>query len=184
MTSALIPVSERVVCDLTVAEADPFVDYLSSRIDAVLESHPVGSDERRLAQAMQAVLDTAAEDLHDCFRYDDGSQEMLKAKRRHWNGLCRLAGPWSTAAGYDASWTRISLLDSDDAAFAAKIRREALRESSTGPTTRSAVVWSPPPRPRAPPGPATVTRSGQRPSATDSRSLCPPAHASVGWLSR
>ncbi len=68
--------------------------------------HPFDSDASRVAQALASVLRGLVKPVQASFVYDDGSLDMLLARKRHWNRLLGIAEPWEDADGYDrARWT-------------------------------------------------------------------------------
>ncbi|CAM5593600.1 hypothetical protein [Streptomyces abikoensis] len=131
MSATEAPATEEVThaAALTEADADALAAFLIARTEAVLGAHPAGSDEYRVALALDDEVRELVKPVRASFRYDDGSHELLEARRRHWNRLHQVADRWEDADGYDrARWRRVDYTDAADEQEAADYRRKREEE--------------------------------------------------------
>ncbi|MEU8434557.1 hypothetical protein AB0F18_16860 [Streptomyces sp. NPDC029216] len=91
----------RYTSDITQSDLDALDAFLTERVCALAMKHDHGAEESNAASALSTALISVTHNLRRTFEYDDGSAEILKARRRHWNLLCRIAEPWQQTEGYD-----------------------------------------------------------------------------------
>lgn len=100
--------------DLTKADVDALEAFLTSRLARLVEAHPVGSEEWRVAWSMKATVCSLAIAVRRNLRARAPSRAtgtsgfgaiwtLLYSEecRRDWNRLHSLAVPWHTCTGYD-----------------------------------------------------------------------------------
>jgi hypothetical protein len=109
--------------DVTPGDVDALAAFLRARLDDLRHVHTYDSADYLPARALETAVFNLLYNMRQVFEVDDGSQQMLRARRRHWNQLCQVMAPWRETEGYDtARWQEVNYIDPQEAAEMAEHR--------------------------------------------------------------
>ncbi|MFJ4806813.1 hypothetical protein [Streptomyces murinus] len=116
---------------LTEADVDALEAFLAARFASMRSANDVYSDAYNAAMALADVVGDLVRPVRASFRYDDGSPELLRARRHHWNRLREVAECWKNTDGYDQGrWGYLVYFDASDEASSAEHKRRREEEQA------------------------------------------------------
>ncbi|MEU3480850.1 hypothetical protein ACI2LO_34830 [Streptomyces sp. NPDC033754] len=126
----LVPVttlySKLTADDLTPADVDTLVGYLTARLQDAMKGAPYDSDAYRALRTVRHLVQAQAKDTRTVFAAAPVTEELLEARLRQWNKLTRLAYAWHEDDDYSDRWGRIEHRDAAEAAAEAARRLSRL----------------------------------------------------------
>ncbi|MFB6810362.1 hypothetical protein [Streptomyces sp. NPDC056387] len=87
---------------ITRAHMDALHDFLLRRTAYLVEAHPPGTEERRMADTLHRAIDQTWAELQDCYDfYHRGDADMEIELAGAWNSLRMFSISWMRAPDYD-----------------------------------------------------------------------------------